>query len=177
MKKNSTHLLLGGLAVGIAITGLSTPEASAQLNERRVERQATGVYKGRTKNGKRIFFNGNTRTGSGTPHNAAGKLKVPVKDGRLATSLKDSQLPGNDRTKIRGREQKSNVRRNGNKIAVKAKGYQDVYGDSYGKMRGDIRGNLLKRGSSWVADTKAEGKRNEGGTFSSVFKSDVNGKH
>lgn len=60
---------------------------------------------------------------------------------------------------------------------VKAKGYEDVYGDTYGKMRGDIKGNLVKRGSKWIADTKAEGKRNEGGTHSSVFKSDVNGKH
>lgn len=44
MKKKSTHLLLGCLAIGIAITGLSTPEVSAQVNERRVERQATGTY-------------------------------------------------------------------------------------------------------------------------------------
>ncbi|MDB2497000.1 hypothetical protein N9X25_07610 [Verrucomicrobiales bacterium] len=37
MEKKSTHLLLGCLAIGIAITGLSTPEVSAQVNERRVE--------------------------------------------------------------------------------------------------------------------------------------------
>ncbi len=52
MKKNSTYLLLGGIAIGIAITGLSTPEVSARVNERRVERQATRTYKERAKNGK-----------------------------------------------------------------------------------------------------------------------------
>lgn len=163
------------MAVGFSFAAVET--SSAQLNEKRVERNATGIYNGALTNGKRIFFQNGQRQFTGNPPNGRGRVKVPVKDGRLKTAAKDNDIPGSNRAVLSGREKKSNVKRGGNLISVAANGEMDVRGDGENKWkRGKITGKLTKKGSKWNANTKMEGTRNEGGDFSSKFITTARGK-
>lgn len=131
-------------------------EVTAQLNEKKVERDATGVYKGRATGG-RFYVTYDTNPAGNFDFAAPpgdGKARVPVKDGKLASSMSDDDLPGDGDAKCKGSEQKSKVTRGGQKIAVAAKGTMVTdEGPTHGPWKGGkITGLLLDRGAKWNAD-------------------------
>jgi len=164
------------VAAFTTLAGLTNAEA--QVNERRVERDATGVYKGKLVKGIRIrkLVTGNERI---PISNSQGKLRVPVKNGKLKTRLKDGELEGDtNKAILKGREQKSKVSRQGKKIAYVAKGEMDVLGDGHNPYkRGVIRGPFVKRGSKWIASTKTTGRRLDNDGNTSCYKGKGSGKH
>jgi len=150
----------GGLMVLTAVilgTGLSV---QAQLNEDRIERDATGVYSG-TSGGGRYSYNyidpmytDPSPTTIPTEH---GRVRVPVKDGKLSSSLSDSGLPGNGKASCSGTEQRSEVKRAGKLIEVKATGKVALDdGPVHGPWTGaSIQGKLTDKGAKWMAQTTA----------------------
>jgi hypothetical protein len=156
----------GLLALSAALTLFGPGSAQAQLNEKKIERDASGVYKGQGTGG--TFFVSYDTNPAGNFSFAAdpsdGKVRVPVKDGKLATSMTDDDLPGSGAATCQGKEQKSKVSRGGAKIAVKAAGtmYTDE-GASHGPWVGaSIVGDLLDRGSKWSADTTCGASQRNG---------------
>lgn len=142
------------LVAGILLFGPATAEA--QLNEKKIERDATGVYKGNGSGGIfTVTYDNNPAGNFSFPADPGeGKVRVPVKDGKLATSMTDEDLPGDGGAALKGKEQKSKVTRGGSKIIVKAAGtmYTDE-GSSHGPwVGGTISGDLVDRGSKWSAD-------------------------
>ena len=144
--------------MGIATTLVFAGFAHAQLNEAKVERDASGIFKGKMGNAMITFFqDGNPPMAHPTPTEVyTGKIKVPVKDGKLSTNLNDDDLEGPSSAGLRGKEQRSKVTRGGKKIACKASGIIDpsVAEDPNWSNCG-IKGDLTDKGSKWVA--KAEG--------------------
>ncbi len=135
---------------------LSSTGARAQLNEKRVERDATGVYNGKIKGGQLYFYSpGQPVSGPYTPGGGSGKMRVPVKDGVANTVLKDSELPGNDRAPCNGRWQRSDVRRLGKLIAMKGTGSANPDDTEHSKWsNGKLTGNLTDKGPKWFASGK-----------------------
>ena len=150
------HAAKGLLALSAALTLLGTGTAHAQLNEKKIERDASGVYKGQGTGGIfSVTYDNNPAGNFSFPADPGdGKVRVPVKDGKLATSMTDDDLPGDGAATCQGKEQKSKVTRGGKKIAVKAAGtmYTDE-GTNHGPwVGGSIVGDLLDRGTKWSAD-------------------------
>lgn len=150
------HAAKGLLALSAALTLLGTGSAHAQLNEKKIERDASGVYKGQGTGGTfSVSYDNNPAGNFSFPAEPEdGKVRVPVKDGKLATTMTDDSLPGDGAADYKGKEQKSKVTRGGKKIAVKAAGtvYTDE-GPSHGPwVGGSVIGDLLDRGTKWSAD-------------------------
>lgn len=151
----SSIVKLTSFLVFIGLVGL-TSKVDAQLNEKKIERDATGVYKGRATGGRfYVTYDTNPAGNFSFPASPGdGKVRVPVKDGKLATAMSDDDLPGDGDAKCKGAEQKSKVTRGGKKIAVAAKGTMLTdEGPTHGPWKGGkIAGQLLDRGAKWSAD-------------------------
>jgi hypothetical protein len=147
----------GLFALAAALLLFGPAPAQAQLNEKKIERDASGVYKGKGTGGTFfVTYDSNPAGNFDFPADpGTGKVRVPVKDGKLSTSMSDDDLPGDGDATLKGKEQKSKVTRGGSKIIVKAAGtvYTDE-GASHGPwVGGQISGDLVDRGSKWNADT------------------------
>lgn len=139
--------------------------AQAQLNEKKVERDASGLYKGTTSGGTfSVVYDDPMIPGfSFAADPGDGKCKVPVKDGKLGSTLNDPDLHGEPAV-FSGREVKSKVTRGGKKIGVKATGGMTVNeGEGYGPWQGgEIVGDLTEKGPAWNADTTISGYQRNG---------------
>lgn len=131
-------------------------DASAQLNEKKIERDASGIYKGTIKKGKFTASTPGETPSTLTTGTEPGKIKVPVKEGNLSTSLTDSDLPS--KAKLKGKEKKSKVQRGGDRIATKAVGTVAVP-PSPMWVNCSITGNLDDKGAKWKGDCEAKGKK------------------
>lgn len=163
--------------VGSAFLAVGVETAGAAFNEKRVERDATGFYKGRTTNGVNQYKTNGVVTFTGMPEDGEGKMRIPVKDGKLKTKLVDEALPAaNDKAIFKGREKKSAVRRNGKKIAVVANGNSND--GVHDPINGKVRGSLTDRGSKWAAKVKLSGERvsSTNPANSNSYKADAKGK-
>jgi hypothetical protein len=158
MKTQRTKYQRAALLI-VAFTSLIGHVAHAQLNEKKIERDATGVYKGSATGGTvSVSYDTTPQYNfSEAAYPYAGKVKVPVKDGKLSTKVNDGDLPDDGSAALKGKEQKSKVTRGGKKIAVKAKGSGFGIEDNpyHGPwLGGKISGNLTDKGSKWKAKTK-----------------------
>lgn len=164
MKKPlSNQRRAGGLFVLAAVilgTGLS---AQAQLNEDKIERDATGIYTGTSGGGQFSQDYIDPLLIDPTPSvipTQGGRARVPVKDGRLSSSISDPDLPGNEKATCSGAEQRSTVLRGGKLISVKAAG-QVVLDDGpyHAPWTGaSITGTLTDRGAKWNGQTKGSAR-------------------
>lgn len=168
--------MLALILAGVAFIGAGIERADGAFNEKRVERDATGFYKGKTTNGVNQFKTNGVVTFTGMPEDGEGKMRIPVKDGKLKTKLVDDELPApDDKATFSGREKKSAVRRNGKKIAVVANGSakDGVHDPTMGK----VRGSLTDRGGKWKAKVKLSGERVDSNNpeDSNCYKADAKG--
>jgi hypothetical protein len=163
--KNSCCRQIQSLSVQLVfILGMSAT-AFGQLNERKIERDASGLYKGRIHGGSLLFtYPDSPPDGPYITEPYAGKLKVPVKDGKLKTRMVNPALPGNGRAALSGKEQKSDVKRGGKKIAFKAKGTAtDDDPDGGIWQGGKVGGSFSDKGSKWKAALVASGVKSVAG--------------
>lgn len=168
--------VVGILGAAILFAGFGMQNATAQLNEKRVERKATGKYTGSITTSKV-----QTKT-DGVPDGpfmevggGDGKVRVPVKDGKLKSTARDEEIPADGAAKFTGTEKKSDVRRNGKKIVVKAKGAMDLINSGHVKTKGQVAGKIIQGGSKHVADVRFKGERNDG-VHSTCYNTKVKGK-
>lgn len=149
------HLLV--LTVVLAFASSS----QAQLNEKKIERDASGIYKGKIAGGTLVYVT--EGFGASTPianPTGSGKFKLPVKDGKASSTLKDSDLPGNDQAACQGTWKKTDVQRGGKKITLQGNGTvngDDAEGSQW--SNGKVNGALTEKGPKWKAKTKLGGQR------------------
>lgn len=158
-------------------SGAGLINAEAQLNETKVKRDATGVYRGSTKNVTRTRIVPNHPNEVTRYEGANGKLRFPVKSPRPSTRVKDNELDGDGKGKFKGKEKRSAVKRGGNLISYLADGTFDIFGDGHKVYRGTVKGQIKDRGSKWVSDTVQNALRKDNDGFTSRFKSKALGKH
>lgn len=154
------NLLLSALAFLAA--GL--PALQAQVNERKVERDATGVYNG-TASGARYFvtYDDGSPSHGGSIATISARVRVPVKDGKLSSGISDADLPA-DRAAAKGTERRSDVTRGGRRILVRAVGTLNLFeGPSKGIWTGgNVAGTLDDKGPKWKAKTQASARQRNG---------------
>jgi hypothetical protein len=168
------HCRAGGLLVLTAVILGAGFSAQAQLNEGKVERDATGIYTGTSGGGSYTFDYVDPMLTDPSPTTIpteSGRARVPVKDGKLSSSLTDSGLPGTGKASISGTEQRSDVKRGGKLVAVKAKGKVELDdGPTQAPWTGgSILGTLTDKGAKWHAQTKASARQvNSGATAPNI---------
>lgn len=142
-----------------AFAAAACGEANAQLNEAKIERDATGIYSGAIKTGKLVSSTPGYPASVYTTKKETGKMKIPVKDGNLSTSLtdKDLETPNNKAT-FKGKEEKSKIQRGGVRIAAKASGTVTT-GPGPKWTKASITGNLDDKGAKWSGDCEAKAKK------------------
>jgi len=151
-KKSSSAALLI-----VTLASLMGHAAHAQVNEKKIERDASGIYNGTASGGQvSVTYDDPTEITESFPaYPYDGKVKVPVKDGKLSTKVNDDELPDDGTATLKGKEQKSKVTRGGKKIIVKAAGTGVGIEDNpyHGPWKGGkISGDLSAKGSKWKAD-------------------------
>jgi hypothetical protein len=136
--------------------------ARAQINESKIERDASGVYSG-TGSGARYsvtYDDPLLMPHSGTVDPISARVRVPVKDGALSSGFADSELPAG-RATAKGAEKRSDVIRGGKRIVVKAIGTLNLFeGPTKGVWTsGLLQGFLDDKGAKWKADTKGSAQQ------------------
>lgn len=148
-------------SLGLSLLGCNAfiGEVSAQLNESKIERDATGIYSGGIKNGKVLEAGGGLPAETFTTTPYTGKVKVPVKDGKLSSVLTDPDVETSDsKAVMKGKEKKSTVQRGGNRVSVEATGTVSLTGSP--KWTGaSIKGNIDDKGTKWSGNCEAKGKK------------------
>ena len=149
------------LFAALAILTLIAPCLQAQLNEKKVERDASGIYKGSTQGGSLVYVVDGSPSPPYSTDKETGKFKLPVKDGKASSTLKDSDLPGDGTAACKGKWKKTTVQRGGKKIALKGTG--TLAGDNATNSpwtNGKTSGSLTDRGPKWNASCKVSGIQN-----------------
>lgn len=161
------------ILIGVILFGFHLGEAQAQLNEKKVEKSASGAYKLKMSKLKR------KRQGHTFPIDDGNvKMNIPVKDGGVKSKIKDDELGGADKANLKGKEKKSTVKRGGKKILLQYAGQMDIKGDGHNPYKkGQSKGLLNRKGKSWFADLAQEAKRVDNDGFISQFSGKASGKH
>jgi hypothetical protein len=126
----------------------------AQFNEKKIERDASGLYKGTATGGTMsVTYDNNIGNFSFAADPYSGKLKVPIKDGKLGLAMSDTDLPGNDFSSFGGKTKQTKVTRGGKKVIAKAIGTLILdEGASKGPWVGaSASGDFTDKGSRWKA--------------------------
>jgi hypothetical protein len=156
-KKRIAVGLLSSLAA--MLTGGLT--VHAQVNEKKIERDAIGVYNG-TASGASYYvtYDDGSPSHGGTIDPISARVRVPVKDGKLSSNFSDADLPSGQAAAA-GSEKRSDVTRNGRRIMVKATGSLNLFESATKGIwtGGLIQGTLDDKGPKWKANTKASAKQ------------------
>lgn len=151
MKFAQTSGCLAGLVAGAVLFAFAGSEARAQLNEKRVMRDATGLYNGQIRGGHLTIVGA---TGSYVTPPSKGRLRVVMRKGGQEATTKNPALAGDDSAEVSGSFKKVDVRRNGKQIAVAGQGSAEEDTDTFGSWRGGrMNGNFTDRGPKWNANT------------------------
>lgn len=151
-------LVIPALLAGLAIHLLPVPAAWAQLNENKVKREASGLYRGKIQGGRLIDLSNPGNPPFVTPA-SAGKLRMAVRKGNQKGSVTHPQLAGNQRASVTGKWSKTVVKRNGGQIVIAGKGNALEDNAQFDRWKATTAGFLNKRGSKWKASTKVNGTR------------------
>lgn len=140
--------------------------AKADINEKKVLRDASGVFKGVIVGGTySVVYDG----GVPAPFSFKGptmdfRERARLKDGRSAGVITDDDLEGNGSAKTYG-TQDTRVTRGGGRVVLKvAKGFLNENNEpTKGPWtNGKTKGNLDDRGSSWKGSLIASGRQRNG---------------
>ncbi len=136
-------------------------EAGAQLNERRVFRDATGVYSGVARGGRLVqnYNDPGLTDETETIPPESGKVRIPVKEGRLSSKVRDEELPGNDAGTCTGKARRADVLRGGRRVVISYQGKAKLDESGHGPWNGQVAGNLDDKGAKWLANTKSGAKQ------------------
>lgn len=162
MKTSKQIGLFWSLAIVVAFSTLGIQHASAQLNEKKVERKASGNYNGRLYGGTKVYNDPDPlHSYTGNPSDSAGSAKVPIGKKRPSSTSVDST---GQAASTAGKESKSKVARNGKKVKVASKdGVASRPGDSHGPMLNCTTNGVTKlKGKKWKLTASMAGSRMEG---------------
>lgn len=141
-------------ALAAALLLSCAPLAQAQLNEKKIERDASGIYTGAIQGGALVYISGGVPSTPYITQKETGKFKLPVKDGKANSTLKDTDLPEGSAA-CQGKWKKTKVQRGGKKIALQGTGTLDADNETNTKWtNGKTSGSLTDRGTKWNADCK-----------------------
>lgn len=147
------------LFAACAIFTLIAPCLQAQLNENKIERDASGIYRGAIQGGALVYISGGVPSTPYITHKETGKFKLPVKDGKANSTLKDTDLPEGSAA-CQGKWKKTKVQRGGKKIALQGTGTLDADNETNTKWtNGKTSGSLTDRGPKWNADCKVSARQ------------------
>lgn len=157
MKKLRPISRIAGKCLVLALALGAAVEAQAQLNDNKVRRDAAGVYSGTAKGGRLVkdyedpFYSDETST---IPPEK-GKVRVPVKKGKLSSKVNDSELPGDGKGNCSGKAKRADVKRGGKRVAIRYEGKAKLDESGHGPWKGNVTGNLDDKGAKWQANTKS----------------------
>lgn len=149
------------MILAAAVAFLSSPFAQAQLNDKKFERDASGVYKGSIQGGSLVYIVSGLPSPPYVPEKETGNFRLPVKDGKASSNLTDTDLPGDGTADCSGKWKKTKVQRGGKKIALQGTG--TLAGDNSTASpwtNGRTTGSLTDRGPKWTADCKLSAVQN-----------------
>ena len=152
---------------------------NAQLNEKRIQRQATGVYTGQV--------SGITRTRLVPDHDpetilyddAQGKMKVPVREKKVKSTVVDDQIEGDGAAQIAAKGKSVKVKKGGKKLKYAAnRGSFDAVNDGHNPVtNGTANGTMVQRGKKWNASAQVKGQRLDNDGYTSLFSATPAGQH
>jgi hypothetical protein len=146
--------------VALFAFAISVPETHAQVNERKVLRDASGVYRGATRGGQfSVTYDDGAPGFTFGAAQSSGKARVPVKKGRTKSAVRHPDIPSDEGFDDNGRaagqaRQRPKVTRNGTRVSTrvsagKIKVDDDPRKGDWQKAKGSAR--LDKRGKAWKA--------------------------
>lgn len=150
----------GTASVALVFFASSVPDLQAQVNDRKVLRDATGIYRGGTVGGQyTVTYDDGFPGFTHEIERDTGKVKVPVKKGLSRSGMRDPNLPSDDGADDNGRatgqaRQKPRVTRGGKRVVTKVSGGRIRVDDDPRKgdwTGGKTTGRLDKRGKAWNA--------------------------
>lgn len=136
----------------------TTGEVKSQVNEKRIQGEASGLYRGKRTGGIATFSGAVDLSPDFvvTPPTYTGQFNVPVASRKPKISLSlAGQLPGNGTAVYRGKRSRADVLRNGTLIsyqAVNGIGTEDDGQPDY--TGGTIVGKFTKKGTKWATKLK-----------------------
>lgn len=157
MKNCFNQSLAFSLVAAISILA-TTGEVKSQVNEKRIQGEASGTYRGSRTGGVATFSEAFNLSPDFvvTPPTYTGKFKVPVASRKPKISLSlAGQLPGDGTAVYRGKRSRADVSRNGTLIsyqAVSGTGTENDGQPSY--TDGTTVGKFTKKGTKWTTKLK-----------------------
>ena len=148
MKTSKYSYSLAGFSIGSALWLLAVCDASAQLNEDKVKRDASGVFNGKVEGGS-LTIVGDSGSPPFSPPAARGRVRLRFKNGRQQGATTHPQLDGNDRVVVAGSFQRLDVKRGGKLINLKGRGTANDDSE-FGLWEGNTTGTLNDRGETWT---------------------------
>lgn len=159
--RNIAHSVVFSLCIALTLIVGIPQESEAQVNKKKVLREASGIYKGTRSGGIAVFASGGMTTSTVVPPTYRGKFKYPVSRPKPVVRLSSSQLP-NGTALYKGRRTKGQVKRNGSLIAYVAKGTGDE-NDGYLYTNAVTKGSISKKGRKWRTNLKMSAFQDQGG--------------
>jgi len=155
----------------LGLFGVGTPSTDAQVNDRRVLRDATGVYRGQSTGGEiAVTYDDGAPGFTMGVENRSGKVRVPVKKGRTKSRMRHPDMPSDEGFDYNGvavgqARQKPKVTRGGRRVSTRVMGASVRLDDDPRKgpwTQGKCAGNFDKRGKKWnaVARNGSSAQRN-----------------
>lgn len=142
----------------LLLTFLSAGGATAQLNEKKITRDASGVYKGKISGGTMTWVPVMGLPSPGPGPVSTGKARVPIDDGKNKSNLSDNEIGGDGTATASGRAKDPKVTRGGKRIRYAAKG-SVINPGSDSSLLGGLRGTFKDRASKWKADFLSSSKQ------------------
>lgn len=164
--KSKLHSYTGrGAVFALALTAFAV-SAEADINDKKVLRDASGVFKGRIVGGTYsvVYDSGVPAPFSFTGPTMDFKERARLKDGSSSGKITDDDLEGDGSAKTRG-TQDTRITRSGQRVILKViKGYLNENNEpTKGPWtNGKTKGNLDDRGSSWKGSLIASGRQRNG---------------
>lgn len=135
----------------LLLTFLSAGGAVAQLNENKITRDASGVYKGKITGGTMTWVPLEGMVSPGPGPVSTGKARVPIDDGKSKSKLNDDNISGDGTATASGRAKDPKVTRGGKLIKHTVKGSVVNPGAGSSLQGGVLRGSFADKGSKWKA--------------------------
>lgn len=148
-----TLFLLTGILLALCGT------AQAQLNEKKITRDATGIYKGKISGGSMTYIPVEGESSTFPGPDSFGKTKVPIKKGKSTVGVRDNDIQGDGSALGTGKAKDPDVSRNGKKIKYTARGSVDNPAGETSLEGGAVKGTFKSRGSKWIASLKGSAQQ------------------
>lgn len=155
----SSSRFLVSASILVLLSFLSAGGTFAQLNEKRITRDASGVYKGKITGGTMTWVPVTGPSIPGVGPVSPGKARVPIDQGKNSSNLKNNQIGGDGTVTVKGRTRDPKVTRGGRLIKYSGKGSAVHPGEDSSLQGAVLRGTFRDKGTKWEAAFLGSGKQ------------------